>query len=110
MIKRYVEEIHTKPESHRRKLTYVVSGVLTLLIGVVWFSSVGYLNNFGNAVADNNTLQVEQTAKKSNSPFAVIGSNLANVYDSVKNALGIKTSDNSSNVGKARLEYVPDNQ
>lgn len=114
MIQDYIREIHKKPEPHRRKVAYISSGVITLLIALVWVTSFGYLhglNQTGEYIADENvpteTLAVTDTEVRG--PFSVFGSNVASGYNAVRGLFGLKPT-NSTNEDETppTLEYVPE--
>lgn len=109
MIKEYIQDLHAKPQSHRKKVTYVASAVITVLIGLVWFTSFGVFNNSNGAAVADNTNSSGYSADNDNGPFAVVGSNISNAYQALKSAIGIKSAKTASNSGKApSLEYVPE--
>jgi hypothetical protein len=116
MIKKYISEIHQKSEHHRRKVTYAASGLVTLMIALVWVTSFGYLhglNETGDTIAEQSTTPGERVAVTNDSPrgpFSVLGANISNGYNAIRSSFGLKaTNDNQDGKNrKPTLQYVPE--
>jgi hypothetical protein len=72
-MRNYLQKLRNGPHEHKRAFALAVSGTITGLILLVWFSTLGY--QYGDKPV---------AAKEEEGPFTVIGNNVANVFSSVK--------------------------
>jgi hypothetical protein len=107
MIKKYIKEIHTKSEDHRKRFAYGASGALTLVIGLVWFTTYGYsslVNTGKTAVEETPTYVASSEPVERSRPFTIMGANITNAINTVKTSMGLE----KKKAPPPSLEYVPE--
>ena len=101
MSKTYIDKLREKPEHHRRRIAWGVSGAISMFIAAVWVTSFGYFNGIGPNVAEI------ARSNSENSPANVIKRGAANVWGAFS---GDEMSTQLEEVATTTptLEFVPD--
>lgn len=98
-MRKYIEHLKTKPESHKKKVAFGISAGVTLMIGMVWMTSFSYFNGGASNVE-------VATRNSQNSPINVIRKGVANAYQSITGSkVEFVKEEPKTN---ATLEYVPE--
>lgn len=101
MIKDYIKDLHSKPESHRKKVAYGTSAGITLVIALIWVTSFGYFNKL-NPDTQTATVAVAPKVQRENENKNYLSS----AFQALKSAVGAKSNSNATTTGT--LEYVPE--
>ena len=74
-MKKYLAELHTKPDHHKKRFAFIVSGIVTLFIFSFWTMAT-----FGpeGRIANN---KVEET--KESNPFEALKSNVSSSFSNI---------------------------
>jgi len=97
-MKEYLRTIHQRPDAHKKRFAFVVSGIITLIIFAVW--SFVMLNN-PTTVADNNSnnnlaavvgaddnVLPASTDVNAVTPFQDLLSGIGSAFDAIKQSIG----------------------
>ena len=101
-MRRYIAHLRTKPDSHRKRIAFGFSAVITSMLALFWVTSFSYFNSPQSNV---------EIAKKNseNSPLSVIRKNVASIYESVTGSK-IEFVKGQNTTTTATLEYVPESE
>lgn len=101
-MKKLIDSLREKPESHRKRVAYGTSAVITLLIAGVWATSFQYFNGSGMTKVE------VAKANTNNSPVNVLKRGAASAYEAITGSHVEFVKGETGNVATATLEYVPE--
>jgi hypothetical protein len=100
-MRKYLKELHKKPEHHKKRFALLVSGTTTLLIFTIW--CVAKFGTFsGNVAADT---EVKDTASSAVSPLESIRASASDAFSTLgtefdKAKQGLESVDVNNNYGQ----------
>ncbi|MEK7461772.1 MAG: hypothetical protein AAB586_01745 [Patescibacteria group bacterium] len=84
-MKKYLAELHKKPDYHKKQFALLTSGTITLFIFGVWSLATFGMSN--GIVADNDVSNVSTVSEKEVGPLQSFRSNVASSLEAIKNSL-----------------------
>ena len=101
-MRKYLAELHKKPDHHKKQFALLVSGTITLFIFGIWS-----LVNFGIGgkivTEDNGILVTSERTENEVSPFQLLRSSLASSLEAARNSFEEFT--NNLNTVDFKSEY-----
>ena len=93
---RYLENLHKKPDLHKKRFAFLVSSTVTLFIFGIWsLATFGISNVSKEVVAEKNEV----------SPFQSLQTSLASSFEALRNSFGeLKSSFGGVNFEKEYTE------
>ena len=82
-MRRYLYELHRKPDDHKKRVALMFSGAITLLIFGIW--SLAVFGTSGEKLANKD---IKSDKVQEVSPFQSIRMNLASSFESVRASFG----------------------
>ncbi|MFA6297071.1 MAG: hypothetical protein WC629_00745 [Candidatus Paceibacterota bacterium] len=101
-MKKLIASLREKPESHKRRVAYGTSAVITLVIAGVWATSFQYFNGTGITKAE------VAKANTDNSPLNVLKRGAASAYEAITGSHVEFVKGESDSSASGTLEYVPE--
>jgi len=86
-MRKYLAELHKKPDHHKKQFALLASGTITLFIFGVWSLATFGVNSNG-VVADNNISNVSTVSESEMGPLQSFGSSVASSWEAIKNSFG----------------------
>ena len=86
-MRRYLSQLHKKPDHHKRQFALLASGTITLAIFGIW-SLATFGTSKGSFIGEIQTSSVAETSGSEVSPFQSLRSSLADTFNAVKGSLG----------------------
>ena len=101
-MKKLIASLREKPESHKKRVAYGVSAIITLVIAGVWATSFQYFNGAGMTKAE-----VAKT-NSDNSPLNVLKRGAASAYEAITGSHVEFVKGETDTATVPALEYVPE--
>ena len=86
----YIEKLKNRPESHRRRVAFGVSGTITAIVFIIWASVIFPQTN--RAIIAKSNPQSE-ASQKEETPIKTLSSGVAQVYNAMKASFGSYEGD-----------------
>jgi len=99
-MKKLITSLREKPESHKKRVAYGTSAVITLVIAGVWATSFQYFNGAGMTKAEVAKANVD------NSPLNVLKRGAASAYEAITGSRVEFVKGESNTSASGTLEYV----
>ena len=101
-MKKFIDSLREKPESHKKRVAYGVSAIITLVIAGVWATSFQYFNGGGMTRAE------VAKANSDNSPLNVLKRGAASAYEAITGSRVEFVKGQTEGTTTPALEYVPE--
>lgn len=90
----YIEKLKSRPESHRRRFAFGVSGTITAIVFIIWASVIFPQTNRAIIAKSNPQMQAKQNEE---TPIGTLSNGVAQVYQAMKESFG-NTKGESINI------------